>query len=114
MQKSMPPAICGFTLIELMIVVAIIAILTAIALPVYRLQQARSAEGACQFEMKSYANMSLAALANNMLVMPAPRQACLAADDASDAVPSITGTPRPPGTRMTTCDMRTGNCTLAP
>ena len=37
----------GFTLIELMIVVAIIAILAAIALPAYNAYRIRAANGAC-------------------------------------------------------------------
>src|SRR5690606_2283467 len=56
----------GFTLIELMIVVAIIAILAAIALPAYNSYRIRSAENACLAETKSYANFSLAALHQDM------------------------------------------------
>ena len=102
----------GFTLIELMIVVAIIAILAAIALPAYNAYRVRAAEGACQAEMKSYANFSLATLHNRDTPDAAPRSACRLADDATAIGVNITGTPMAPGVRMTTCNMTTGNCTL--
>lgn len=104
----------GFTLIELMIVVAIIAILAAIAFPAYNNYRVRAAEGACQMEMKNYANFSLARLQDGGVPFAAPKQACRLADDATAIGLAITGTPQLPGVRLTTCSMTTANCILSP
>lgn len=98
----------GFTLIELMVVIAILGALALVALQAYTTYTVRSANSACLAEAKFYANLALAALHVRDFEVPDPRVvACQSIEKVTNLETPIVAIAKSPGTAQIICDMST-------
>lgn len=106
----------GFTLIELMIVISVIGIISAIAIPAYQSYAEKTIKRACLWEVKGYANQAFLAI-NDQDDDTYPNQpsisACQTITDASKWSFSnqkvIEATAKSPSNAQIKCDLPNGS-----
>lgn len=109
----------GFTLVELMIVISIVAILSMIAVPLYRDYVDRARVKACTHEAVGYVRLRAAAVVgeNPTALQPYAPSACASGtnvtpSNASDLTGTASFTARDRDATSVNCSWISANCTV--
>lgn len=105
--QKVPNHTFGFTLIELMIVIAIIGILASIVIPHYQEYTQQAADNACLAEAQHYAQSVAIAITTNKSNIPGHvASACRQITTPSETTNSLQVVPAKTGTGITiNCDL---------